>query len=114
MGELKTIIKYDCSDVSTFADWNSETDPPVECTLQLYDYTNNNVVYTHVQNINFLVQDWKDNGTNDPYWKTLQIYGLKDAVPGSDAIWQIKLAISDPRINVSLNGMQRIFYNVEY
>lgn len=114
MGELKTIIKYECDNLSVFDSFNPEQDPPFTCTLQLYDYTNNNVIYTATENINFIVQQWKTDNKSDPYWKTLQIYGLKDVAPGSDAIWQIKLSVSDPRINVCLNGMQRIFYNVEY
>lgn len=111
MGDLKTILKYETPDVSVFNDWDPETHP-ITCTVQLYDYTQNQVIYNTVENINTIISGWKNNNV-DPIWKTTQIYGLKDANPGSDAIWQIKIAVSDPRVYVSLNGMQKIFYSVD-
>lgn len=112
MGDLKTIIKYETNDHTAFADWDPQTNP-ITFTLQLFDYTQNQVIYTTTQNITDIITNWK-NGSSEAYWRTVQIYGMKDASPGSDAIWQIKLSISDPRVYVSLNGMQRIFYNVEH
>jgi len=108
MGDMKTIIKYESTD--TFSNFNSSIDN-ITCTIQLFDYTNNNVIVNIESNINDIIDSWK-NGQSNPTWKTYQIYGLKDANPGSDAIWQIKLSVSDPRVNVTLNGMQRIFYNI--
>ncbi len=111
MGDLKTIIKYETPDLNSFDGWNPETEP-ITFTLELYDYTQQQVIYSTTESINNIVTTWLQNNNTEPVWKTTQIYGLKDANPGSDAIWQIKLAVSDPRIFVSLNGMQKIFYTV--
>lgn len=112
MGDLKTIIKYETPDISVFNDWDPEQ-TPITCTVELYDYTQQQTIYNTVENINNIITGWKQNNSTEPYWKTVQIYGLKDANPGSDAIWQIKLAVSDPRVYISLNGMQKIFYTVD-
>ncbi len=111
MGDLKTIVKYETPDISAFNDWDPNQ-TPITCTVELYDYTQQQSIYRTTENINFIISGWLQNNNNDPYWKTTQIYGLKDANPGSDAIWQIKMSVSDPRVYISLNGMQKIYYTV--
>ena len=111
MGDVKTIIQYSTPDLSVFADWDPQT-TPITCTIEIYSYTQNKSVVVVTTNINDVVSSWLNDNTADPCWRSIQLYGLKDASPGSDEIWQLKLSVSDPRVFISLNSLQRLYYNV--
>lgn len=111
MGCLKTIVKIDAVNAADFSDWNGS--PNISYTLELFDFTNNQSVQTTTHVLNDIINGWKQNNLTDPTWETVQLYGLENMSPGSDSIWNIKLSVSDPRLAIQLNSMQKLYYTVE-
>ena len=111
MGDVKTIVQYTTPDLSAFSDWDPET-TPITCQIEMYSYTQNKSVTSVTTNIDDVVLSWVDNTAVSPCWRSIQLFGLKDASPGSDEIWQLQLSVSDPRVFVSVNSLQRLYYNV--
>lgn len=116
LGSMKTVVEYTVTDLNAFINWDESN--PVIFTLEIFNLTQNKSVTTITQTLNDMCLHWKQhalNGDGSPQkdWKTLQIYGLKDLVPGSDCIWQFKVSISHPSIYISLNSVQRLYYVVQ-
>ena len=45
-------------------------------------------------------------------YETFMIQGLRTKVANYDCIWQLKLAVSDPRMSARLNSLQTLYYNL--
>lgn len=114
LGSMKTIVNYDIADVSVFADWD-ESITAMTVTVELYNHTEDQSVAIVVQDASSVAAACKAQaigGATGPVkiLKSIHIYGLKDANPCSDCIWQFKVSVSDVRLSVALNGLQRLFY----
>ena len=113
MGSMKTVVGYTTSDITHFLGWDGES--PMTLTLELYDYSQGQVIQTLVQDVADVATAWRSRARlgesgSAQIWRSLQIYGLKDANPGSDCIWQFRAKVSNPLLDASLDGLQRLYY----
>ena len=116
LDNFKSIIRYTTNNTSYFSNWDSNIDP-INFTLILHNYNNNSEIKSVTANINADIYNWKTmvqagSNTLPDIYKTIQIYGLKDVVPGYDTIWLFKGSISNSNVNASLNGLQKLYYQV--
>jgi hypothetical protein len=118
IGSLKTICKYNTSDLSYFANFNSNISP-MKFSLSLCNVTKNQFITSNSTDINEEIQSkWvplANAGCNfaPPIFKTIQLFGLKDYTPGSDCMFNLNGHVSDSNLYVNLNGLQQLYYQVE-
>ncbi len=48
-----------------------------------------------------------------PMWMTVQMFGLRTAIPGADCIWQIRARVGHADASVRVTCMQSLFYDVD-
>jgi hypothetical protein len=115
---FKTVIEYRTQDVTAFANYDENT--PLTVTLRLYCKTRNLVLHEETIDITDIALSWKaianNNGTGSKYeLRSWQIYGLYNKTPADyDCIWQFIGSVSDPLLYISLNGLQKIYYTINY
>lgn len=117
LDNMKTIVRYSTENPAYFATWNSNIDPIV-FNLSINNYTTNNIVTDISANINTDVATWKQmaiagSNTLPDIFKTIQIYGLKDKIPNYDCIWLFQGSITNSNVAVSLNSLQKLFYQIQ-
>ncbi len=116
MDSIKTVINFEVLDIQDLLTIPPET--PFTITIELYNFTQSETVITEVKDIADKIQMWRDEAsglseaTSRSHWSTLQMFGLKDYVPGADNIWQFRVNVSYPLVRVALNSVQKLFYNV--
>lgn len=111
---LKTIIELDCSSTEPFS---SLQDTTSFVTIQIYDITRNLVIGTFNVDISNYILKWKNLALNNVFdkqveYKTFQVEGLRLLTADHDCIWQFRIAVSNTNINVTLNSLQYLYYNV--
>ena len=104
---VKTILKV-TADLAQIADLNEAT-----ATIQIHDYTRDVLISTITVNLGEILAEWKaseETGSVLAY-KSVMFSGLINKCTNYDLIWSFRLSVSDSRLNVSLNGLQKLFYN---
>jgi hypothetical protein len=117
LGGLKTVVKYTTDDVTQFANFDENSTNTV--TVQFFDYTRQTVLVTNEININDILTAWKNDAINGgsgsrQQLKSSQFYGLIASCPIHDCIWQIRVKVTNPLVAVSLNGLQKLYYDIYY
>lgn len=105
----KTILEYYTDDVTLF----QNADDNNTINFQMYDVTRNWLLVDETIDLAFVVNKWKSlsNGS-DTVYKSIYINGLHEKAPNYDCIWQFRISVSNPNMQVRMNGLQYIFYDV--
>lgn len=119
MGSMKTIVRCSTQDAAWVTAWDPNTQP-VRVEVRLHcgstgrDITSNAIDVTAE-----LDAAWRgpvsagSNALDLPaVYKSVQLFGLKDACPSSDRIWHLQGAISNSNVSIDLHGLQKLFYQV--
>lgn len=109
---IKSILKITMDDVSQAADFTSGS-----ITTQLYDDTRGFVVCTETTDITSIMQQWKTDALASQTgpvtkYKCFMLSGLWSKSTDYDCIWVLRLSVSDPRIQVRINGFQKLYYMI--
>ena len=111
---IKTVIEYKTENVET---WSTFTGPltinfRIRCFTRDYLLSNNTITITDIGNT------WKtaalnlETGKRSEY-RTFMVEGLRNYVANYDCIWVYEVAVSDPRLYVTLHSKQMLYYNIE-
>lgn len=111
LNDIKIICCLRVNDNNVLSSWNQAIDP-ISIQFQIYDKTRNIIVSNQIIDISDTVLNLK-NGAELKEFKTLQIYGVKDKIDTYSCIWQFKASISNPNIYLSINGVQKLYYEIE-
>ncbi len=111
---LKTIIELDCESTAPFASLENTTG---NITIRIYDITRNIIIDTFNIDISNYILKWKNLALNNIFdkqveYRTFQVEGLRNKTAEHDCIWQFQLAVSNSNINLTLNSLQYLYYNV--
>lgn len=107
---LKSILKVTTDDLSLVGDLSTGT-----VDIQLYDSTRDILIDEISVDISSILADWQTRSQNNETgpataYQSFMIYGLLDKGTSFDCIWTFRLAVSDSRIKVRLNALQKLFY----
>lgn len=107
---IKSIVKLTMDNVAEAADFVSGS-----VTIEMYDVTRDIAIASQTMNITSIMLEWQtaalasQTGAVTKY-KSFMFDGLASKSTDYDCIWVMRLAVSDPRIRVRLNGFQKLFY----
>jgi len=107
---IKTILKMTMADVSLANDFESG-----KVTVEMYDVTRNIQICSQTIDLSEFMVEWKaaalanQTGVVNKY-KSIMFTGLAAKATDYDCIWVMRLCVSDPRIQVRLNGFQKLYY----
>jgi len=111
LNDMKVICCLRVDNSSVLTSWDSVNDP-ITITFQIYDKTRDTIISTQTLDISNIALNFK-NGTTTVDYKTVQIYGLRDVIDTYSCIWQFRTSISNSNIYLSINGAQKLYYQVE-
>ena len=117
LGSIKVVVNYHIENIQDFLQFDEYSSNTI--SIQFYDLTRSVILVESQVNINDILTTCKteaQNGTTGSrdFFKSVQFYGLVNSCPSHDCIWQIKAKISTPLVNISLNGLQKMYYEVYY
>lgn len=115
---FKTILEFRTSRVEDFVDFDESSVNTGH--IRLYCATRHVTVAEETIDITPVLAQWKamavsgQTGHADTL-KTLQIYGLYEKTPASyDCVWKFLAWVSNPAVEMSMNGLEKIYYYINY
>ena len=117
MGSMKTVVRCTTPDPSWVSSWNAATSPIsvevcVHCGTTGRDISSNSMDISADIDAAWRPMVAAGSNTVPPLYKSIQLYGFKDASPNSDCIWHLTGSVSDSNVCIDLNGLQKLFYQV--
>lgn len=109
--DMKVIAHVSTTDTSLFSSLDLENEP-VTISFKVHDKTRNVDIAEETVSINEFVSAWQTQSPSGPVedFKTIQLYGLRDQTATYACIWQFFVKVSNPNVNVTLNGIQKLYY----
>lgn len=117
LDSIKLVVECSTSNTAGFATYDVETSKDHFIGVELYNFTSKRTLLSEEVDIRDVFAEWKSR--NDPYrtpattWTSVQLFEISNLLPKTDdAIWQIKLCVKRPDIDVAINSVQNIYYEV--
>lgn len=110
---IKTVLEYQTNDITQFLDFNDTC----FVTFEIFCYTRGITISSYNIDITDIVNTWKTNAQNNQtghcrIFKTFMVEGLRNSVANYDCLWNYKLAVSNPNINVTIHAKQMLYYDI--
>lgn len=114
---MKTIVEYNIPNVQNFVD---VLDEDAFINLEIYDITRDITITNQNIPLNEIAAKWRQMAQNnstdsDVVYRSAMFTGLMNKTPDHDCVWQIRGYVQPPeKFAYRINGLQYLFYNVQY
>lgn len=110
---IKSVFEYATDNVQSFIDFTGTA----SVTYEIFCYTRQVVICSHEIDVTDICNEWKtaalNGATGDAQvYRTFMVEGLRNSVASYDCIWNYRLAVSHPSINVTIHAKQMLYYDI--
>lgn len=110
---IKTVLEYSTQDVTQWANFSGN----LTVQFQLHDYTRDKSICMNTINVTDIANSWKQmatSGATGPrkVFRSFQVDGLRNNSPNYDCLWNYILSVSDPKLTVTIQSKQMLYYDI--